>query len=61
LSPRRAWGNPTAYDEQLVKLAHLFKTNMLEYEDRISHAVKAAGPYYDVPELPNLNASRSSS
>jgi phosphoenolpyruvate carboxykinase (ATP) len=60
LSPRRAWGNPTAYDDQLVKLAHLFRTNLLEYEDRLSHDVKAAGPFFDVPELPDLNASRFS-
>jgi phosphoenolpyruvate carboxykinase (ATP) len=60
LSPRKAWGNPTAYDAQLVKLAHLFRTNMLEYEDRLSHDVKAAGPFFDVPELPDLNASRFS-
>jgi hypothetical protein len=33
---------------------------MLEYEDRLSHDVKAAGPFFDVPDLPNLNASRFS-
>ena len=43
LSPRRAWGNPSAYDEQLVKLAHLFKSNMHEYDDNVSEAVKVAG------------------
>merc|ERR1719390_607339 len=60
LSPQRAWGNPSAYDEQLVKLAHLFKSNMQEYDDRVSEAVKAAGPFFNVPQLPELNASRSS-
>merc|ERR1719390_83125 len=60
LSPRRAWGNPSAYDEQLVKLAHLFKSNMHEYDDNVSEAVKAAGPFFNVPQLPELNASRSS-
>jgi phosphoenolpyruvate carboxykinase (ATP) len=61
LSPRRAWGNPSAYDEQLVKLAHLFKSNMHEYDDRVSEGVKAAGPFFNVPQLPDLHASRSSS
>lgn len=46
LNPRNTWTDKAAYDDQLEKLAVLFKNNFEEYADRCPHEVKAAGPYF---------------
>jgi phosphoenolpyruvate carboxykinase (ATP) len=52
LMPRNAWAIGEAYDAQVVKLAHLFKSNLNEFVDRCTPEVLAAGPYHDVPAVP---------
>jgi phosphoenolpyruvate carboxykinase (ATP) len=46
LNPRNTWADKAAYDDQLQKLAELFKNNFEEYADRCPHEVKTAGPYF---------------
>jgi phosphoenolpyruvate carboxykinase (ATP) len=49
LMPRNAWADKAQYDTQILKLAKLFKNNMMEYADRCPYEVKAAGPFLKVP------------
>jgi phosphoenolpyruvate carboxykinase (ATP) len=46
LMPRNTWTDKAAYDDQLAKLADLFKKNFTEYADRCPHEVCAAGPFF---------------
>lgn len=45
LDPHCGWNDQKAYIESSKKLATLFKTNFMKYEDLISPTVKEAGPY----------------
>jgi phosphoenolpyruvate carboxykinase (ATP) len=56
LMPRKCWKDTQTYDTQVIKLAHLFKKNMLEYVDKCPYEVKAAGPFLKVPEIPQAAA-----
>jgi len=49
LMPRNAWADKADYDTQVLKLAKLFKNNLMEYADRCPYDVKAAGPFLKVP------------
>jgi phosphoenolpyruvate carboxykinase (ATP) len=44
LAPRGTWPDPAAYDKQAVRLAKMFHENFKEFADRVSPAVRAAGP-----------------
>jgi phosphoenolpyruvate carboxykinase (ATP) len=44
LLPRSTWESPEAYDAQAEKLAGMFRENFTRYADRVTDAVKAAGP-----------------
>ena len=44
LDPRRTWEDESAYDEQVRKLADLFRENFEEFEDEVSEEVLRAGP-----------------
>ena len=44
LQPRTTWESPEAYDAQAEKLASMFRDNFERYADRVTDAVKAAGP-----------------
>jgi phosphoenolpyruvate carboxykinase (ATP) len=46
LYPANTWTDQAAYETQLNKLAELFRNNFMEYADKCSHDVKAAGPYF---------------
>jgi phosphoenolpyruvate carboxykinase (ATP) len=56
LMPRKVWKDQQLYDTQVIKLAHLFKKNMLDYADRCPYEVKSAGPFLKVPEMPQAAA-----
>jgi len=56
LMPRNCWKDTQTYDTQVIKLAHLFKKNMLEYADKCPYEVKNAGPFLKVPEIPQAAA-----
>lgn len=42
--PRGAWADGNKYDETARKLAYLFKSNFVAYEDGVSEEVKKSGP-----------------
>ena len=44
ITPRRAWGDPAAYDATAKKLAGLFRENFKKYEAAASAEIRAAGP-----------------
>lgn len=44
LAPRSTWADGTAYDEAARKLARMFRENFEQYADRVSDAVRKAGP-----------------
>jgi len=44
LMPRNTWPNPTNYDAQLAKLAHMFTENFKKYEAQSPAEVVQAGP-----------------
>jgi len=44
LIPRLTWSDGDAYDIQADKLAHMFLENFVQFEDRTSQDIKAAGP-----------------
>ncbi|HET6229191.1 MAG TPA: phosphoenolpyruvate carboxykinase (ATP) [Longimicrobiaceae bacterium] len=44
LLPRETWSDKAAYDEQAKKLADAFCTNFEQFADRVSEAVRTAGP-----------------
>ena len=44
LNPRSTWEDRAAYDAQARKLAEMFQSNFVQYEDRASEAVRMAGP-----------------
>jgi phosphoenolpyruvate carboxykinase (ATP) len=44
LDPRSTWPNAADYDAQASKLAQMFVKNFERFADRVSPAVKAAGP-----------------
>merc|ERR1719484_2248 len=56
LMPRKVWKDQQLYDTQVIKPAHLFKKNMLDYVDKCPYEVKAAGPFLKVPEIPQAAA-----
>ena len=47
LDPRSTWADGEAYDRQAGKLARMFVENFEAYADRVSPAVRAAGPRAD--------------
>ena len=44
LSPRDAWSDPAAYDEQAGRLAAMFRKSFEAYASGVSEEVRAAGP-----------------
>jgi phosphoenolpyruvate carboxykinase (ATP) len=44
LWPRDSWPNPEDYDRQARMLAEKFRENFRQFEDKVSEAVRAAGP-----------------
>jgi phosphoenolpyruvate carboxykinase (ATP) len=44
LWPRDTWANKDDYDAAARKLATMFVDNFKQYEDRVSEAVRKAGP-----------------
>ena len=44
LQPRGTWADPAAYDAMAERLAALFKQNFAQFADRVSAAVRDAGP-----------------
>jgi phosphoenolpyruvate carboxykinase (ATP) len=56
LMPRNVWKDQQVYDTQVIKLAHLFKKNMLDYADKCPYEVKSAGPFLKVPDVPQAAA-----
>ncbi|RKP17420.1 hypothetical protein ROZALSC1DRAFT_30767 [Rozella allomycis CSF55] len=45
LNPAKTWlGSKAEYDSTLVKLAKLFQTNFMNYSDKASSEIRAAGP-----------------
>ena len=44
LWPRDTWADKDAYDARASQLAQMFVDNFKQYEDRVSEAVRAAGP-----------------
>jgi phosphoenolpyruvate carboxykinase (ATP) len=53
LTPRSTWPDPAAYDEAAKRIAHMFHENFAAYADRVSRAVRNAGPvdYEDAGEV----------
>ncbi|MGD8552584.1 MAG: phosphoenolpyruvate carboxykinase (ATP), partial [Anaerolineales bacterium] len=44
LHPRQTWDDPKAYDQQVKKLAVMFRDNFKQFEAEVDHAITAAGP-----------------
>jgi len=44
LLPRGTWADPSEYDAQAVRLAHMFRQNFEQFRDQVHGAVRDAGP-----------------
>ena len=44
LDPRRTWTDPSAYDQQAMKLVARFAENFCQFENEVTHEICEAGP-----------------
>lgn len=44
LNPAKSWSGSSSFDEEVSKLAKLFKENFAKYESEATDEVKKAGP-----------------